>query len=249
MESTKLGRFRGIAKRRVDRTNTEKECKAYEERLILEISNSLEKDIINGIKEKLTESHKDKKTDDELNGLFIHVYFVLLKKGLELRIYGIQPSNEASQVFDYAEFQGCTSEHALKIEEARVKMFEVLKQNQNSLILSEFRKRLFEKYPFLFQYQSRSKQNLLILTWNIGGLPLKIFTIVIFLKIAIRLLVKYEVFLNGRLKLCMMLCISLKSCLSKPRSSKSVFATLMFWKMGIMLYLSRKYSQFTCFQG
>ena len=60
MESTKLGRFRGIAKRRVDRTNTEKECKAYEERLILEISNSLEKDIINGIKEKLTESHKDK---------------------------------------------------------------------------------------------------------------------------------------------------------------------------------------------
>ena len=123
------------------------------------------------------------------------------KKGLELRIYGRgQPSNEASQVFDYAEFQGCTSEHALKIEEARVKMFEVLKQNQNSLILSEFRKRLFEKYPFLFQYQSRSKQNLLILTWNIGGLPLKIFTIVIFLKIAIRLLVKYEVFFERQIK-------------------------------------------------
>lgn len=138
------------AKKGIDERNDQKIADAYKERIILEIHDILRKDIIDGIKGKLEESAESKKVDEALDRMLIHVYFAYSKEGLKLRIYGVEPSNASEQSFTYAEFTGCTSEHALKIEEAKTKMVEAMRQNQNSLALSVLRSQLNKKYPFLF---------------------------------------------------------------------------------------------------
>lgn len=138
------------AKKAVDERNNQKIEDVYKERIILEIPDILRKDIIDGIKGKLEESAESKKVDKMLDGMLIHVYFSYSREGLNLRIYGVEPSNAREQLFNYTEFKGCTPEHTFKIKEAKIKMVEAMRQNQNSLALSVLRKILSEKYPFLF---------------------------------------------------------------------------------------------------
>ena len=138
------------AKKAVDERNDKKIEDAYAERIILEVPDILRKDIIDGIQAKLEKSAENKKVGEALDGISIHVYFVYSKKGLELQIYGIDPYNTTEQSFVYEEFKGCTPEHALKIEEAKTKMVEAMRQNQNSLALSALRTQLNKEYPFLF---------------------------------------------------------------------------------------------------
>lgn len=138
------------AEKAVDERNKQRVEDAYKEKIILEIPDILREDIINGIKGKLEVSAESKKVDKVLDRMLIHVYFSYSKEGLELRIYGVEPHNAIEQFFTYEEFKGCTPEHALKIEEAKTKMVEAMRQNQNSLALSALRKALNKEYPFLF---------------------------------------------------------------------------------------------------
>lgn len=139
-----------IVKRVIDARNNQKIKNAYKERIILEIPNILKNDIIDGIEGKLEESAENKKADEMLEGILIHVYFTYSKSGLELRIYGVEPNNKTDLSFVYGEFKGCTPEHEIKIKEAKMKMVEMLRKNENSLALSVLRSQLNEKYPFLF---------------------------------------------------------------------------------------------------
>jgi len=145
------------AKKAVDEANRKKEENAYKERLILEIPAILKEDIMSGVKGKLEELHEDKKVDEMLDSLLVHIYFVYSQEGLELRIYGIEPCSEIFQSFDHEEFRGCTPDHSLKIKEAKEKMVEIVRQNQNSLALFELRNKLCRKYPFLFSMSDSFK--------------------------------------------------------------------------------------------
>ena len=144
-------------KKAIDERNDRKIEDAYKERIILGIPDILRKDIIDGIQAKLEESAENKKVDETLNGLLIHVYFTYSKKGLELLIYGVEPNNTTELSFYYTEFKGCTPEHALNIEEAKTKMVTAMRHNQNSLTLSVLRKELYGEYPFLFHRQIYSE--------------------------------------------------------------------------------------------
>lgn len=129
--------------------------KAKSTMVIKELANSQIREILNGVRTKLSQiklsDHTNGKNQmDEAN---IDVYFSYSETGLSIQIVGIQPIFETGEFhfsFNYDQFEGYSHRHQQQIENAREKVGNIIKESEKAHFSGLIRTRIEEEKPKFF---------------------------------------------------------------------------------------------------
>ena len=145
----------------INQLNATEREKAYKEMVITKASPGLIADIAVGVSEKLEQIEllktRREGTEEEtemflFDGSVVNVYFSYSKKGLWLRIYGIDPPIAKPEGdFSFGKYEGYSPERIEIIKEAQADYIDTVKEYMQNMASSVLLNRIKEKHPMFFE--------------------------------------------------------------------------------------------------